>query len=65
MTIFHKYTGVHDWSRVRPIDLKQQPNDIDCIRLESGNVVEAAAKIEENVADLARYDDHVCNQLYA
>ena len=24
-----------------------------------------AAKIEENVADLARYDDHVCNQLYA
>lgn len=39
---------------------------IDCSRLESGGtVVEAAAKIEENVADLARYDDHVCNQLYA
>lgn len=39
--------------------------NIDCSGLESGNVVESAAKIEENVADLARYDDHVCNQLYA
>lgn len=39
--------------------------NIDCSGLGSGNVVESAAKIEENVADLTRYDDHVCNQLYA